>query len=456
MKKNAKVILAALAVSLVAAMMLTALVVQRFVPDPWVPEAFRSDPVHETLDLLQAEYIKPLDSLTLLNGAIGGMRDALAEKEIEAGGLSDLTGPQEEDQLMLAFEERQEKARELAGQALSASDLDYAAVRGLLEAVDDPYSAVFTPEEYQRFEEHMSGGNFGGIGVYIELDPENDDQLTVVEPIDGSPSIKAGLKAGDQIVAIDGKPTKGIDIEEAARRIRGPEGSIVVLTIKRGEEKPFDVDVERAVIHVRSVESEMLDGQIGYMKLRMFGESTGEEFAEDLGKLRGEGARALVLDLRNNGGGYIQAALDVVSHFVEHGETVVSVVNARTERNDPSYSRGLIDPGLPVAVLVNRFSASASEITAGALKDHKRALLVGETSFGKASVQQLHMFADGGALKYTVAHYLTPGGRDIHRRGIEPDVVVEMEPEEMADLETSKDPVLKEAINRLQKKTAAR
>ena len=310
----------------------------------------------------------------------------------------------------------------------------YAALRGLVAGLDDPYCTLFDPAEYKHFDEQMNGGNFGGIGVYMESDRNHENRLTVVEPIEGTPAFEAGLKEGDVIEKIDGKETKGWEIEKAVGFIRGEEGSAVKLGIFRpSAPSHFEVTVKRAKIHARSVSSRFLKESYGYIRIRLFGEETDQEFHQELDKMVKKGAKGLIIDLRNNGGGYVAAAIEICSHFVAKDKTIVSVVNGRTGRHDAYPASRADQIRMPVVLLVNRFSASASEITAGALKDYKIATLVGEKTFGKASVQQVEKLADGGALKYTIAHYLTPNGRDIHKRGISVDIEVKVAAEDKVD-----------------------
>ncbi|MGE0495049.1 MAG: S41 family peptidase [Vulcanimicrobiota bacterium] len=429
-RNNGKLILATIVVSVLAMMVLFGLALRRLAHDNWASQ----DPVRATITILQAQYVKELQARELLNGALAGYRDYLKEQKKSPDELEALSAELKGDELFARFDNLREKARQQVKPDQTQA-LEYAGLAGMVASLDDPYCNVWTPSEYAEFQEHMSGGNFGGIGVYIELDKNNNDQLTVVEPMEGSPAIEAGLEAGDQILAIDGFDTKGIDIEAAAQRIRGEEGTEVALTIRRkSRPQPFEVKVKRGQIHVRSAHARMLEDHIGYLSLRMFGDSTSKEFDEELQKLEKKGATALILDLRNNGGGYIQGAIDVLSNFLPKGQVLVSVVNARTGRDEPSYAVGRTPLEMPVVVLINRYSASASEITAGALQDTQRAKLIGETSFGKASVQQVYEYPDGGALKYTVAHYLTPSGKDIHRKGIEPDLTVNLTADAKEDL----------------------
>ena len=305
--------------------------------------------------------------------------------------------------------------------------LTYAAIEGMLYGLGDPYSILMTPKEYASLEEQVQTKGFGGIGVYIEADKDQANQVTVFEPMEGTPAAKAGLEPGDQILAIDGQSTQGMALDVATKLIRGPIGSKVVLTIKRPDRaQPFKVSVTRATIHAISCTSKMY-GSIGYIRMRQFGASTGRELAQELAKVRSQGAQGLILDLRNNGGGFVQAAIEVGSQFIRRGGLIVYTLDRAQQRDNlVSTADGQVD--LPFVVLINRFSASASEITAGALRDHKLARLVGEHSFGKGSVQQIFPFADGSALKMTVARFYSPSGQMIDHQGIEPQVVVKMEP----------------------------
>jgi len=406
--------------------------------------------VPEVLDLLQQDYVRSLDTRELLSGALEGVRAYLEEHKVTGVELADLPKKGTREELMEEFTRRFLQAQVAPGVETSA--LTYAALGGLAAAVGDPHTVVLDPEQFQRMQEQMSGGNFGGVGIYLETDPKNDKRLTVIEPIEGSPAEAAGIQTGDWITAIDGQDTAGMDIEAAALKIRGPVGTRVVLSLKRKGLDPIQVTLQRRQIHVRSATSKMLADRIGYIRIRFFGEDTGAEFQQAARQVIDQGARALVLDVRNNGGGYVKASLDVVANFVDKGSLVVSVVNPRVERNESHRADRSGQMRLPLVVLVNRFSASASEITAGALKDLGVATLVGETTFGKASVQSLHELSDGGALKYTIAHYLTPSGRDIHRQGIEPGIQLEAEPSNK--LGGQEDAQLNAAMNHLRKQMA--
>jgi carboxyl-terminal processing protease len=324
--------------------------------------------------------------------------------------------------------------------------ISYAALCGILKGVEDPYTVYMTPREYSTLMEQMQSASFAGIGIYIEMDPDNNHSLTVIETIEGTPAQKAGLKTGDIIAEIDGKPTKGVSIDVAVSRLRGLQGTPVVLTIQRkGSDGPLHYTITREKIRVRSVTSKMLDNNIGYVKLRLFGEDTSLELQEALKSLRDQGMKSVILDLRNNGGGYINAAVDISSIFINRGDPVVRVID-KNGNSKSHLARGDFKLDSPLMVLVNKYSASASEITAGALKDYNRGVLIGTKTFGKGSVQQVRPFPDGSALKITMSHYYTPKGKDIDKNGLEPDYKVEMEPKEVGK---DKDPQLDRAIELL-------
>lgn len=312
------------------------------------------------------------------------------------------------------------------------------AIKGMLKILDDPYTVYMSKAEYEGLKEAMNGGNFGGVGIYIDLDKTNSNLLTVTEPIEDTPASRAGILPRDIIIAIDGKDTTKITIEGAQQLLRGGVGSPVVLTIRRqGSPEPINVKLLRDRIRVNSVRHKVVekDGlKIGYLSLKSFGDHANEEIEGALRDLERKGIQAVAFDLRNNGGGYITAAVDTCSKFLKTGSRVVSV-EERGEGLMTYDSHPNLHPHLPLVLLVNQYSASASEITAGALQDTKRAKLVGVKTFGKGSVQKIFPLPDGSALKVTTAHYLTPAGKDINKVGIEPDIKIEMPVQKMGGKE---------------------
>lgn len=307
---------------------------------------------------------------------------------------------------------------------VNSQDLIRGAIKGMVNALDF-HSAYLTPEAYKEFQTETKG-EFGGIGIQIGI---KDGVLTVIAPIEDTPAWKAGIKAGDKIVKIDGQPTKDMNINDAVSKMRGPKGKPVTLTIQReGWKQPKDITIVRDVIKIKSVKFKMIDKEIGYVKLLQFQETTAQDLSNALQNLKNSGMQSFILDLRNNPGGLLQRAVDVVEQFLPPKHLVVSIkgragekMEYYTENLRPSYT------DIPMIVLVNQGSASASEIVAGALQDWGRALVLGVQTFGKGSVQSLIPLSDGSALKLTTAKYYTPNGKSIHAVGIMPDIVVKLE-----------------------------
>ncbi|MBI2345687.1 MAG: S41 family peptidase [Deltaproteobacteria bacterium] len=296
------------------------------------------------------------------------------------------------------------------------------AIRGMLDSLD-PHSAYMAPQYYRQLKTE-TGGRFGGVGIEVTF---KKGWITVVAPIEGSPAARAGIKAGDRITKINGVSTKEMDIGEAVARMRGRPGSKVVLTIMRGEGRHLlDVALRREVVRVASVRSEILDGDVGYVRIVSFQEQTERDLAQALADLAGRGAlkKGLVLDLRNNPGGLLDQAVGVADLFIEKGVLVSTETRKKVIDRREAHAEGT-QPWYPMMVLVNGGSASASEIVAGALQDHNRAIVLGTQTFGKGSVQTVVELDDGSALKLTIARYYTPGGRSIQAFGITPDLVVE-------------------------------
>ena len=302
-------------------------------------------------------------------------------------------------------------------------ELIYSAIKGTLRGLD-PHSSFLDPESYREMQVETSG-SFGGLGIEITL---KDDILTVVAPIDGTPAYRAGLHTGDRIVKIDGLSTKDMQLSDAVKRMRGKPGSKVTITVLReGWAEPKDFDIVREQIKVQSVKSvEMGDG-VEYLKLRQFQEQSPHDLEAALEKFSKSGMKALILDLRNNPGGLLTAAVEVSEKFIDDGKLVVYTegrVRNQNMRFSAHAKRGYSQ--MPMVILVNQGSASASEIVAGALQDWGRATIVGTQTFGKGSVQTIIPLSDGSGLRLTTAKYFTPKGRSIHGKGITPDVVVEV------------------------------
>ncbi len=301
-------------------------------------------------------------------------------------------------------------------------DLIYGALNGMLTSLD-PFSAFFPPEKYKEFMEETEG-EFGGIGIEISMEK---GRPIVVSPIEGTPAYKAGLRAGDIIVAVDGEDTFGKTLLEIVKKIRGKPGTKVTLMIMRkGADKPIKVEITRAIIRIESVKYTKYEN-LGYIKIIQFQHYTARDLKKAIKELINSGVEGLILDLRNNPGGLLSEAVRVSDLFLPEGKLIVYTKGRRDEEKYYAKEDPLIPSRIPLVVLINKGSASASEIVTGALQDHGRAVIVGEKSFGKASVQNVIPLEDNSALKLTVAYYYTPKGRLIHEKGITPDVKVEMD-----------------------------
>jgi carboxyl-terminal processing protease len=325
----------------------------------------------------------------------------------------------------------------------NAKDLVYGAIKGMLETLD-PHSAFMPPNVYKEMQEETKG-RFEGLGIEITI---KEGVLTVVSPIEDTPAFKAGIQAGDQIVKIDGESTKNLSLMDSVKRLRGPKGTKVTITIMReGFTKPREFPLTRDVIPIRSVRYELLEKQYGYIRLSQFQEKTEGELDKALKALEGESKGAmkgLVLDLRNNPGGLLDQAVKVSDRFIESG-LIVSMEGRREDQKMKFYAhpQGTI-ARYPLIVLVNGGSASASEIVAGAVQDHGRGILVGTQTFGKGSVQTIFPMKDGSGVRLTTARYYTPNGRSIQAKGIIPDIIVKPLPPEEEKVTPPKQPTEKD------------
>ncbi|MDH3324454.1 MAG: S41 family peptidase, partial [Candidatus Peregrinibacteria bacterium] len=319
-------------------------------------------------------------------------------------------------------------------------DQVYGATKGMVDSLEDPYTVFMTPEETAKFEESISG-EFEGIGAEIAI---KNDQLTIVSPLKGSPAELAGIRAGDIVMQIDGEQTFGITIEEAVTRIRGPKGEKVVLTMYReGEKKPLEITVVRDTIIVEAVEFEMED-DVAVITITQFGTDAAKEFQEVVKEVLLQKPRGVVIDLRNNGGGLLDVCIKIATEFFDKKIIVQTRGRKFGDSGDLISGRDGAFLEMPLVVLANKGSASASEIFVGAVKDHNRGLVLGEKTFGKGSVQNVIPLSDGSSLKVTIAEWLTPGGHSINEEGIEPDEEVEFTEE---DFEEGFDPVMERALD---------
>lgn len=309
----------------------------------------------------------------------------------------------------------------LRGTEVDLRDVEYIAANGMLRTLD-PHSIALTPDQFHEMQ-IQTGGHFGGLGIVISI---RDGLLTVMNPMPGTPAARAGLRRYDRIVKIGEESTTNMALSEAVNRLRGPEGSPVTIWVTRagtgGWQQPRRFDITRAVISVRSVESRLLSGGVGYAKIKSFSENTADELTQAVHEMREQGMRSLLLDLRGNPGGLLEQAVRVADLFLQDGTVVITAGNRREERDEREARAPGTEPDYPLAVLIDGGSASASEIVAGALKNNNRAVIVGQTSFGKGSVQTIRSLPDGGALKITIAQYLTPGNVSIQGVGITPDI----------------------------------
>jgi carboxyl-terminal processing protease len=309
---------------------------------------------------------------------------------------------------------------------VTEKDLVYGAIKGMLSSLD-PHSSFMPPEAFKEMQIDTKG-EFGGLGIQIGI---KDKILTIIAPIDDTPADKAGVKAGDKIIKIEGESTKDITLHEAVSKLRGPKGTSVTITILReGLEKPKDISIVRDIIKLKSVKSRVVEEGIGYVKLTQFQERTVSDLKKALNKLSKEQIHSLILDLRNNPGGLLKGAVDVTSQFLPPGKLVVYIKGRSGDKTEFPTVNGNQYVKYPMIVLVNEGSASASEIVSGALQDLERALVIGTQTFGKGSVQTVMPLSDGSALRLTTARYYTPNGRSIQTTGITPDVIVNLEAKE--------------------------
>ena len=298
------------------------------------------------------------------------------------------------------------------------------AINGLLQSLD-PYSAYMSPKILEQMQTETSG-EFGGLGIEVSMEA---GVVKVISPIDDTPASKAGLKAGDYIVKINNIQVQGKSLAEAVDLMRGPVGSSIELTVRRrGEKKALTFNITREIIEIQSVKSEILENNIGYIRLTSFNENSSDQIEKQIKKLKkNENLNAFILDLRNNPGGLLSQAITISDFFLDNGEIVSTKSRKKSENRKWFAKKGDITDGKTLLVMINYGSASASEIVAGALKDHKRAIIVGEKSYGKGSVQSIIPLKNKGAIRLTVAKYYLPSGKSISEVGVRPDIEINEE-----------------------------
>lgn len=304
-------------------------------------------------------------------------------------------------------------------------------IKGMFESLDDPYSVYMNSDEFKSFTE-QNEGVYGGVGIIVT--PGDDNLITVVSPIEGTPGERAGLKTGDKIVKVNGEEFTADRMDEAVKKMKGEPNTTVTITILRtskdGKKEYMDIDIVREEIRLVTVKSDIIEGNIGYINITSFDELTYKDFKEHLNKLIDKDIKGLILDLRNNPGGLLDVCVDIADELL--GEGIVVYTETKDGERQYEYSdKSAIK--LPLIVLVNEGSASASEILAGAIKDYKRGLLIGNKTFGKGIVQRIRGLRDGSGFKLTVSEYFTPNGTNIHGIGIEPDITVDL-PEDITEI----------------------
>tara|TARA_B100000700_G_scaffold264328_1_gene302021 strand:+ start:300 stop:1439 length:1140 start_codon:yes stop_codon:yes gene_type:complete len=343
------------------------------------------------------------------------------------------------------FGEVLEKINEEYVDEINQSESMDSAINGLLQSLD-PYSAYMSPEIFNDMQTETSG-EFGGLGIEVSME---SGVVKVISPIDDTPAAKAGIKAGDYIVKIENTQVQGKTLSEAVDLMRGPVGSSIELTIRRrGEKKALKFNIIREIIEIQSVKADILENNIGYIRLTSFNENSSEQIQKNIKKLENnKNINAYILDLRNNPGGLLSQAIKISDFFLSNGEIVSTKSRKKSENRKWFAKKGDITNGKTIIVLINYGSASASEIVAGALKDHKRAIVVGENSYGKGSVQSIIPLKNDGAIRLTVAKYYLPSGKSISEVGVSPDIEINEEGENFR-IKTDEDNQLNYAIKLL-------
>jgi carboxyl-terminal processing protease len=396
----------------------------------------------EAVTIVREKYVEDVEPSKLINGAIQGMIGSLdrhsdlavSEKNVDTPAetrgtfIGRLLGAAEADVdkhkgIRLFEETLATVTRNYAANGTSdirSKDLVYSAIQGMMGSLD-PHSEFMTPEQYEEMQKDAKG-EFGGIGIKLDIE---EGMLAVVDVLDGTPAFRAGIREGDRIIRIDDQSTEKMSLQKAIDKTRGmPSTAVKLAILRRGWKNAQDVSVSRETIRISSVKSELLGDGIGYIKIHQFQKQTASDFSAALSRLMQGGMKSLIIDLRNNPGGLLHSAVDVASRFVPSGKLVVYTQNRSGNRKEYRSRESTQHLSVPLVVIVNEGSASASEILTGALKDWGRATVVGTTTYGKGSVQTVVSLDDGSALKITTARYYTPKGTSIQTTGITPDLVV--------------------------------
>ena len=409
-----------------------------------------AEEVAATYGHLTQDYYKKTDPQSILNGAHDTLILMMKHAGVKAPKLAAIHAGLDAQGNVSAVNRAIAAASKQSGAKVSSHLLSYAAMAGMLNSVKDRYTVFLDPKEYAALNTDLDGSDFGGTGIVIGTD-DATKMISVTNLVPNGPADTAGVKQDDIITSIDGLSTKGLAIQKASSHLRGKEGTQVVLVVQRDGATLPPITITRAKIHQLSVYERMLPNKIGYLQLSVFGSETATEIATALDRLQRDGAQAIIMDLRENGGGYLTAAVAVSSKFISSAPIVS--VEQRGSQIVTTYDDGSAISPLPLAVLVNGHTASASEITSGAIQDDGAGTLIGTQTFGKGVVQNIWPMPDGSAVKVTIARYLTPHNHDINHKGITPDITVAEAPKSVLG-DPKKDAQLQRAIDFINGKLA--
>ena len=398
-----------------------ALVLTAAAPSSLTVSALDSSEIQFSYEKLRADFYRKTDPQTIADSARAEIVRTLKTAGVNAS-LPPIFATTDSTRTAKAIGHEVDLAARAAHGKVSSHLIAYAAITGILDSVHDKYTVFLTPKDYAELNQGLDGTTFAGTGIVIQAN-DTTKYIDVSNVVPEGPADKAGILQDDEILSIDGLSTKGMTIQQASSHLRGKAGTAVQLSILRNNQTlAAPITITRAEIRQISVYERMLPNKIGYVELTVFGRDTGAELARALDRLQQQGARAIVMDLRDNGGGYLEAALDVSSKFIASGPIVS--VESRASNVTTYEAEATAIPPLPLAVLVNAHTASASEITSGAIQDSGAGTIIGTKTFGKGVVQEILPMPDGSAIKITDARYLTPKNRDINHLGITPDIVI--------------------------------